>query len=125
MDDYELFLKENNLNKEQIKLASEVNKDRLYILDDRIEIKDSDIEGLGVHTVKSITKNTYLLALYKSVMRTDLGRYTNHSANNNCRPIYDYTTKHTYFVPNRDIKVGEELTLCYREYLKLTETIRG
>lgn len=125
MDDYKLFLKENNLKEEEIRFLSEFEGDRLQILDDRIEIRESSIEGLGIYAVKDIPKDTYLLSLYKSVMRTDLGRYTNHSVSNNCRPIYDYSTKHTYFVPNKDIKIGEELTLCYREYLKLTETIRG
>lgn len=54
--------------------------------------------------------------------RNDASNYTNHSADNNLSVAYDTdVSSEPYFIANRDIKQGEELTNNYHEFDKITQ----
>lgn len=51
----------------------------------------------------------------------DDGEYTNHGSNNNLTAVYDNNvSSEPYFVANRDIEAGEEITNNYHEFDALT-----
>lgn len=51
----------------------------------------------------------------------DPAEYTNHSNSNNLSAVFDINVSpEPYFIANRDIKVGEELTNNYHEFDKIT-----
>lgn len=55
----------------------------------------------------------------------DSAQYTNHSKENNLSVLYDKNiSPEPYFVANRDIKTGEELTNNYHEFDKITRETR-
>lgn len=53
----------------------------------------------------------------------DPAEYTNHSTSNNLSVIFDKSvSSEPYFIANRDIKVGEELTNNYHEFDEATRS---
>ena len=55
----------------------------------------------------------------------DASNYTNHSAENNTTVYYDErVSSEPYFVANRDIEVGEEITNDYYEFDEMTRQIK-
>lgn len=105
-------------------------------LPDFIELKNSDIEGLGIFTKKDLKYvdyeytaigNTHLV-FHGKVVRTPLGGFVNHSDNPNCKlfkTLIPYSHEHCkdyYYVgifPIRDIEPGEELTIDYNKCFKV------
>lgn len=52
----------------------------------------------------------------------DAAEYTNHSSRNNLKVVYNETiSPEPYFVANRDIEAGEELTNNYLEFDAITQ----
>jgi len=52
----------------------------------------------------------------------DPAQYTNHSNQNNLSVVYDKDiSTEPYFIANRDIRVGEELTNNYHDFDKITQ----
>ena len=80
-------------------------------------IKKSKIHGNGIITNKSIKKHKKVgIVLYYKYFfipyKTDnLGKYLNHSFDNNCRIIYK--DKMYYLLTTKDVKPNEELTINY------------
>ena len=100
-------------------------KDKKYRpLPDSLTIKKSDIEGLGIFATKDIKKNInlgmmhYISEEYKTIIRTPLGGFINHSNKPNCIKEREDCIYHeeTHLITNRLIKKGEELTVKYTMY---------
>ena len=87
-------------------------------LPDSLTIKKSNIEGLGLFAVKTITKNTDLGMTHFSygelLIRTPLGGFINHSLKPNCKKLDLDQEWHLKTLV--DIKKDEELTLKYTMY---------
>ena len=95
-------------------------------LPDSLTIKESSIDGLGLFAVERISAERFLgigwikaeLA-YNGVWRTPLGGFINHSDTPNCVKICkdDPTSEYIFLsVGDKDIEVGEELTVKYTLY---------
>ena len=86
-----------------------------------LTIQKSNIEGIGLFAIDSISANTslgishvYHVDYEDSYIRTPLGGFINHSDNPNCDIIYKVGD--LYLETIKDIKKGEELTLKYILY---------
>jgi quercetin dioxygenase-like cupin family protein len=82
-----------------------------------VEVKDSFIEGSGLFSTRSFSKDEIICAAMISSKRSLAGRYCNHAMNPNCAMAYvdDVLT----LVAARDIESGEELTTDYGATLAL------
>jgi hypothetical protein len=90
-------------------------------LDERLTIKPSKIEGLGLFTEEELPvgENLGISHVYderfkNKFIRTPLGGFINHSDTPNLKAYL--TTDFRYIKTIRHIKVGEELTLNYSLY---------
>ena len=96
-------------------------------LPESVTIKKSGIHELGLFADQDIKQATNLgmthLQFGKTLIRTPLGGFINHSDNPNCEKAKLKFTNDTKFLFNKwnlitlkDIKEGEELTLTYTFY---------
>ena len=95
---------------------------------DYLTIKPSDIEGLGLFTVKRIPAERFLgIGWIKDpkelaengYWRTPLGGFINHSDTPNCIKLHEDNPSMEFIflhVGDKDIEPGEELTVRYTFY---------
>ena len=77
----------------------------------------SKIHGTGVFASKRILKEEIIgLGSIDGTHKTILGRYTNHSDNNNAM-FYYLKTRDVVMVAERDIDEGEEILINYRDHV--------
>ena len=95
-----------------------------------LTIKTSKVSGLGLFAEEDIAQGTNLgmthLQFGKTLVRTPLGGFLNHSDNPNCEKVklkFTNEDKEPSYIFNKwnlltlkDIKEGEELTLKYTFY---------
>ena len=91
-------------------------------LPDYLELRQSDIEGIGLFTTEDIKAGTYMGVTHvwevgrDTYIRTPLGGFINHSENPNCflfsNHHYPKGEKRELFAI-RPIKAGEEITCFY------------
>ena len=92
-----------------------------------LTIKTSKVSGLGLFAEEDIAQGTNLgmthLQFSKTLIRTPLGGFLNHSDDPNCEKVKLKFTNDKNFLFNKwnlvtlkDIKEGEELTLIYTFY---------
>jgi SET domain-containing protein len=92
-------------------------------LPDYLTIKDSAIDGLGLHATKDIKDGEVLgISHYRTkefgLIRSPLGGFINHDKNPNCIKI-DVDGKddgYSIIQTIKEIKAGEEILLCYKMY---------
>ena len=95
-------------------------------LPDSITVKDSKIEGLGVFATQNIPANTDLGISHiyderfpDNYIRLPLGAFINHHEMPNCKAVVANkhesigNIKHIRIISNKNILMGEELTLNY------------
>ena len=95
-------------------------------LPDRITIKESKIEGLGIFATEDLPPNTdlgishvYDQRFPDNYIRLPLGAFINHHEMPNCRAIVSEShetlgeIKHIRIITDKSILSGEELTLNY------------
>ena len=92
-------------------------------LPESLTIQQSGINGLGLFAKESLKQRTNLgmthLKLNGNLFRTPLGGFINHSDTPNCIKICkdDPTSIYIFLsVGDKDIEVGEELTVKYTFY---------
>ena len=95
-------------------------------LPDCLTIKESNIQGLGLFAVERISADRFLgmgwvkdEQAHNGVYRTPLGGFINHSDTPNCVKELkdDPSSLHIFLsVGDKDIEVGEELTVKYTLY---------
>ena len=90
-------------------------------LDDRLTIKSSTIDGLGLFATEELpvgenlgVSHVYDERFTNQFIRTPLGGFINHSDTPNLKAYIDADFR--YIKTLRHIKVGEELTLEYNLY---------
>lgn len=92
--------------------------------DHDLKITQNQFDELNKEGKENLEKIGYLSpwsGLWVYPPEGDLAKYTNHSKNNNLSAIFDASTSsEPYFVANRDIKEGEEITNDYKEFDELT-----
>ena len=100
--------------------AMTVTEDKYRPLPDYLTIKPSEIEGLGLFTLRDISADTKLGLTHtlwfgepNNLLRTPLGGFINHKDKPNC-VIKGKVMRYLYTL--EDIKAGEELTVKYTMY---------
>ena len=77
----------------------------------------SSIEGFGIFASKDISKNEVIgLGIIDGIKKTLLGRYTNHSDNNNAM-FYYLLNNDLVMIANKDIDKDEEILINYRDHV--------
>jgi SET domain-containing protein len=93
-----------------------------------IKLSQSDYHKLPDLKKKSIENTGYLSpwsGYWVFPPDNDPAQYTNHSKQNNLTVIFDKTfSSEPYFVSNRDIEIGEELTNNYYEFDEITQRLK-
>jgi SET domain-containing protein len=114
MNDFELYLKENNMTEEQLNDWM-VYMDKYYYTETKSNIyykKKSNTHGVGLFAINNIKKNKEIGIASINDKRTPLARYINHSKNPNVEflkvneNIIGYSLK--------DIQKNKELLVNYR-----------
>ena len=78
---------------------------------------ESKIHGIGVFALRKILKEKIIgLGSIDGKYKTILGRYTNHSDNNNAI-FYYLKTRDVVMVAEKDISKGEEILINYRDHV--------
>ena len=113
MNGYEQFLKEENLTDEQIRPLVENKSDLIEIEENRFYIDKSEIEGSGIFAKTDLWVNDIVGQALINDKRTQLGRWTNHSDDPNCK--MEIVNNGCVLVTLKPIKKGEELTTDYRK----------
>jgi hypothetical protein len=109
-------------SQEEVRELSEIEEDIIPQPEcDKVEIKDSPIEGKGVFVTEPVKKdNVFALARILN-NRTPVGRYTNHSDEPNATGIVKDNLG--MLVALRDIEEGEEITVNYREIVQKAQEL--
>ena len=123
-NDYEVFLKEWNLTEEAVQEEMKKIPVLLGYLRDNVFLDSSDIAGIGLFAYRDFAEGEYLGkgAVYAGgiLMKTEIGRFINHSFEPNCIAALNENSFSTYAL--KEIKKGEELLMDYSHNLK---SIRG
>ena len=113
-EDYLHVLEELNITEKWARLISE--NERTWSggppLETDYYIADSVREGKGVFAAKDFNPGDFIGSARIGIMRTPIGRYTNHSGNPNCE--FKAEPNRIVAVAVRPIKKGQEVTVCYR-----------
>lgn len=124
-EDYALLLEELGVNESAVRAETERTDDMIDLPHGSYKIKvgDSPIEGKGLFATSPIEAGELIAPMRIGNKRTIAGRYTNHSANPNAYPVRFGDTVDLF--ANRPIggcrggHDGEEITINYREALKI------
>lgn len=122
--DYKQVLIDTGINEEIARLISENPEDQTSSNDgcENIYISPSDLEGMGVFAnIVFVAGDTIGIARINA-LRTKIGRYTNHSANPNCR--YEICDNLLKAIAVRDISANEEITVNYRQAFVAANNLR-
>lgn len=100
------------INKGEIVWKFDKNYDKVLSIDEYNTISRELKEELYHIAYLSPTTNRYVYP-----PTDDPAKFTNHSRNNNLTAIIDKNiSEEPYFIANRDIEVGEEITNNYEEF---------
>ena len=115
MNDYEKFLQECELTEESVREQMKQVPVILDLFSDNIYLDKSPLEGIGVFTKKAFNKGDYLgeavVNVKGSFLKTEIGRFVNHSCKPNCTIDWENNSFAVY--ANKDLKEKEELTMDY------------
>ncbi len=122
-EDYWEILKELGYDERKVREETEIEIDRVDIelFPMGLEIEKSEIQGMGIKSKKWRKKGEIVGPARMGVMRTQLGRYVNHSVNPNCRPVLLGGV--IYLETVREMESGEEITVNYRDMIKYRNVI--
>lgn len=125
-NDFELFLIEFGLTKEQVRELSETESDMIPLPHGSYKFKKgkSKIEGTGLFATADIEPFEILCAARIDGKRTIAGRFTNHSANPNAKMIKGSNGDIALMATKKILgchggQDGEEITIDYRQSLRL------
>lgn len=121
--DFRTMLAEYGVSEETVAVESAHEGDRidvnLVVLG--VELRTSDIEGLGVFATKGFAPGVLVGVANFEGKRTQFGRYVNHSANPNVFVTAD--GENLMFVARAQIEPGQEITTDYRFTLEVRKCL--
>ena len=110
------MLRDLNITKEQLNHAT-LFGEVLEFENDSYYKSDSDIHNIGIFALKNISKNDIIgVGTIDNKYKTPLGRYTNHSDNNNAR-FYHLKNEDFIMLAERDIAKDTEILINYRHHV--------
>ena len=116
-DEYEKMITDLGYTEKEVREISENTADFIEDDNNNIEIRDSDIEGKGVFSKKDIEKGEVVGIARIKLNRTSLGRYANHSFNNNAKA--EINGDEALFTATETINSGDEITVNYNQVRKI------
>lgn len=119
MSDFEVMLAESGFTADEARAQATQTHDIKVVDLDRLflEVKSSKIEGVGLFTKATFENGQYIGPARVGKNRTQLGRYANHSGTPNAMPVM--LGEDIYYKAIQTIWAGEEITIDYRESLKI------
>ncbi len=131
-NDYLKFLEEFSLTEEYVRKISEEKSDMITLPYGNYKIKTahSKIEGVGLFATGDIESNEMICLARMGLKRTLGGRYTNHSSRPNAKMIKGHFNDILLVATRRILgcqggQDGEEITVDYRDSMKLNLQIGG
>lgn len=123
--DYEAVLLETGWTEQQARLISENIKDQSFVdaNSENYYLAPSKLEGLGVFAKRDFQLQEMIGQVLDGTLRTQLGRYTNHSLNSNVE--FKICDNLTYAIACKAINKDEEITVNYRQVYALAESVRA
>ena len=125
-EDYLRVLEEVGISHETAVAQSENDADRVTVHSPRTRVADSPIHGQGLFVMSPIQAGELICPARIGGMRSQAGRFTNHSVNPNAEmvltPTGDVNLVAIKFIPGcRGGGLGTEVTIDYRSALALRE----
>ncbi len=118
-DDFLAAIEEHGFTEELVREQSVNTEDVISIPTfDTVEIRESNIEGVGLFARVPFPSGATVMPARIADKRTQAGRYTNHARLPNATMKF-HTNGNPYLVTIADVEVGDELTVDYREIMKL------
>lgn len=121
MSQYVEMLSEIGFTEDQVQFETNLEIDR-YDIDLHnlgIEVKESNIHGLGMFAERTLFAEDPIGPMNMEGLRTQLGRYVNHSDTPNAYPYF--VEGGILLIAKEDIKAGCEITVDYREMVRSRE----
>lgn len=118
--DYAHFLMSQGWSEEQVRKVVEDTTDYTDALELEhfgVSIGDSNIQGSGMFAEKHIVEGEFIMPARLREKRTQAGRFINHAVRPNAKFVFDGTDLNTVAI--RDIHIGEEITVNYRDTLEM------
>jgi ssRNA-specific RNase YbeY (16S rRNA maturation enzyme) len=124
--DFGRMLAEIGFSRELVRVQSENETDRrdIDLASLGVVVAPSPIEGMGIFATRAFTIGADIGLARIEGMRTQLGRYTNHSSRPNAHMILDGSGD-VWLVTGRGINEGEEITIDYRQAVVLATHARA
>lgn len=132
-EDFKLLLEQSGFTAEEVTAMSENPNDQMPMppnLGEKVGIFPSPIHGHGVFLTSPVVEGEIIAPARLGRYRTPVGRYTNHSPTPNAKFV-GFETGDIYLVASRAIdgcrggQLGEEVTVDYRQALKLSGILIG
>lgn len=123
-DDYFLLLGEFGIPHESALVVSQNESDRIDLPLSTVQVSDSPIDGKGLFATSGFSCGDTILPARIDGKRTQAGRFTNHSPHPNARMVK--RGEDIFLVATAPIsgcrggQLGDEITIDYREALKLS-----
>jgi hypothetical protein len=115
MTGYKGMLKDLDVNQDQMDYLTNMIWIIEYYSDTYYKDKSS-IDGLGVFASKELKKDDIIgIGTIDCKYKTTLGRYTNHSDNNNAK-FYYLKNNDVIMVAEKNISKNEEILINYRDH---------
>jgi len=120
-EDYQAMLNEHGISEEYVRSISENKMDRIEMPDSvwPYLLGISSINGTGYFLKAGADENTLLAPANINGLRTHAARYVNHSGAPNAR-MHKGLDGNIYLVSIKRIGIGEEVTVDYRESIRVS-----
>ena len=116
MTGFEGMLKDFNITKKDLETITKTGE-ILEFYSKLYEKRKSNIHGYGVFAKRNISKGDVIgLGTIDVYYKTTLGRYTNHSDDNNAK-FYFLQNNDMIMVAEEDIIIGSEILINYRHHV--------
>ena len=116
MNGYIGMLKDLGITQDQMDYVTN-HQTTIEFESDMYRKKKSKVHGVGVFALRKILKEEIIgLGSVDGTYKTILGRYTNHSNNNNAM-FYYLKTNDVVMIAERNIDKGEEILINYRDHV--------
>lgn len=122
-NDYANLLNELKITDEQVKKQSFIEFDMVEMAEEYENIYKgkSEIQGYGLFSSKKIDNGVIICPARINDKRTIAGRYANHSDKPNLKPFL--VGQDIYYKAIESIPIGSELTINYRDSIKINPDI--
>ena len=128
---FEVRVKKSNINGRGVFAREDIPQGSIvweYRSDHDLSFTIKEYEKMDVDQRKEMHHSAYLspwTGVWICPPPDDPACFTNHSPNNNLSVKFDTNiSPEPFFIANRDIKIGEEITNNYREFDEITQTMK-